>query len=124
MATDRWPGRRTRPDPTRPDGKKKHSVHSSRRLSHLLFFVASASTSHAVNAPSLLPLTTRFPSRVHASARTGALTGDVVVVVAVVEQPPLYAFLVSSVSGPFYTSERRGGVERRQMELKGAEGRY
>jgi hypothetical protein len=52
------------------------------------------------------------------------LTGDVVVVVAVVEQPPLYAFLVSSVSGPFYTSERRGGVERRQMELKGAVGRY
>ena len=27
-------------------------------------------------------------------------------------------------SGPFYTSERRGGVERRQLELKGAEGGY
>jgi hypothetical protein len=24
--------------------------------------------------------------------------------------------------GPFYTSESRGGVERRQMELKGVEG--
>ena len=24
-------------------------------------------------------------------------------------------------SGPFYTSESRGGVERRQMELKGTE---
>jgi hypothetical protein len=24
-------------------------------------------------------------------------------------------------SGPFYTSERRGGVQRRQMELKGVE---
>jgi hypothetical protein len=32
-------------------------------------------------------------------------------------------FLVVVVfSGPFYTSERRGGVERRQLELKGAEG--
>ena len=27
-----------------------------------------------------------------------------------------------SISGPFYTSESRGGVERRQLELKGAEG--
>ena len=27
-------------------------------------------------------------------------------------------------SGPFYTSESRGGVERRQLELKGAEGGY
>jgi hypothetical protein len=26
--------------------------------------------------------------------------------------------------GPFHTSERRGGVERRQLELKGAEGGY
>jgi hypothetical protein len=26
--------------------------------------------------------------------------------------------------GPFYTSESRGGVERRQLELKGAEGGY
>jgi hypothetical protein len=24
-------------------------------------------------------------------------------------------------SGPFHTSERRGGVQRRQMELKGVE---
>ena len=24
--------------------------------------------------------------------------------------------------GPFYTSERRGGVERRQLKLKGVEG--
>jgi alpha-beta hydrolase superfamily lysophospholipase len=27
-------------------------------------------------------------------------------------------------SGPFYTSERRGGVERRQLALKGVEGVY
>jgi len=31
-------------------------------------------------------------------------------------------FLVVVFLGPFYTSERRGGVERRQLELKGAEG--
>jgi|MDSW01.1.fsa_nt_gb hypothetical protein len=28
---------------------------------------------------------------------------------------------VAAVLGPFYTSESRGGVERRQLELKGAE---
>ena len=28
------------------------------------------------------------------------------------------------LSGPFYTSERRGGVQRRQVKLKGAEGGY
>jgi hypothetical protein len=30
----------------------------------------------------------------------------------------------TTTSGPFYTSECRGGVERRQLELKGAEGGY
>ena len=30
--------------------------------------------------------------------------------------------LSRSLSGPFYTSESRGGVERRQLELKGVEG--
>ena len=30
--------------------------------------------------------------------------------------------LGSTVLGSFHTSERRGGVERRQLELKGVEG--
>jgi hypothetical protein len=36
--------------------------------------------------------------------------------------PPPPVAVAVAVLGPFHTSERRGGVERRQLELKGVVG--
>jgi hypothetical protein len=103
--------------------------HAIRAISHPAFLSRRSRASS--RASQLEPARrTLASSRAHRSPTRGGGRGGVPTFVGGVPTfvggVPTFVRLLAKIvdSGPFYTSERRGGVQRRRLKLKGAEGGY